>query len=152
MRSLSYTPIKDGSYYVVSSVRPSVRPLTFRVRYITLIPFKIFSWNLVQVYIIIRQCAQNKNRHYTYIFYGIIPLWIFSYENRVCFDTVENIFMNLCTNINNHQTMCRWNYAPLKFLIWKSCQLYNFNTVENIFMKLCTNINHHQTMRGDKKR
>ena len=41
------TPVEDGSYYVVpsahQSVRLSVRPLTFRVRSITLIPFKIIS-------------------------------------------------------------------------------------------------------------
>ena len=46
-----YTPVEDGSYYVVPSIRPSVRlsdrpsvrPLTFRVRSITLIPSRIFS-------------------------------------------------------------------------------------------------------------
>ena len=36
---LFYTPVEDGSYYVVLSVRP----LIFRVRSITLIPVKIFS-------------------------------------------------------------------------------------------------------------
>ena len=42
-----YTPVEDGSYYVMPSVRlsvyPSVRPFTFRVRSITLLLFKIFS-------------------------------------------------------------------------------------------------------------
>ena len=38
-----YMPVEDGSYDVVPSVRLSVRPLTFRVRSITLILFKIFS-------------------------------------------------------------------------------------------------------------
>ena len=42
-----YTPVKDGALYAVPSVclsgRPSVHQLTFHVRSITLIPFKIFS-------------------------------------------------------------------------------------------------------------
>ena len=42
-----YTPVEDGSYYalpsVCPSICPSVRPLTIRVRSITLLPFKIFS-------------------------------------------------------------------------------------------------------------
>ena len=36
--------MKDGSYYVVPSVRPSVHPLTFRDRSINLIPFKIWVY------------------------------------------------------------------------------------------------------------
>ena len=46
-----YTPVKDGLYYVVLFVRPSVHPsvrlsvspLTFHVHSLTLIPLKIFS-------------------------------------------------------------------------------------------------------------
>ena len=38
-----YTPVQDGSYYVDPFVRPSVRPLSFRVRSRNLKPFKIFS-------------------------------------------------------------------------------------------------------------
>ena len=34
-----YTPVEGGSYYVV----PSIHPITFHVRSITLIVFKIFS-------------------------------------------------------------------------------------------------------------
>ena len=42
--------LEDGSYYVLASVRPYVRPLTFRVRSTTLIIFEIFSKkNLVQI-------------------------------------------------------------------------------------------------------
>ena len=43
------------------------------------------------------------------------------------------------------------NYAPLKFILRKSCPLYNFNTIKNIFMKLCTNINHYQTICREKE-
>ena len=35
--------VEDGSYHIVPCVRPSVRLLTFRVRSITLTPFKICS-------------------------------------------------------------------------------------------------------------
>ena len=66
------------------SVRPSVRQrLNIRVRSITLIPFEIISGNLVQIKTMIRRHAEIKNRHSTYIFCGIIPLWNFQYRNCV---------------------------------------------------------------------
>ena len=63
------------------------------------------------------------------------------------FNTVENIFIKLvqikttirrCAENKNRNSTYIFlkNYAPLKFLLWKSCPLYNFNTVENIFIKL----------------
>ena len=79
------------------------------------------------------------------------------------FNTIKNIFMKLCTNINRCQKMCKKrkrtittptflrNYAPLKFFLWKSCPLCNFNTVKKIFMKLCTNIHQYQTMCKEKE-
>ena len=83
---LFYTPVEDGSYYVVPTVRPSVRASVC-----------LFVWPSV-----ILSC----------------PL-----HNSV---TVQNIFMKLVTNINNHQTICREQEPTLHLQFLRNYGLLEF--------------------------
>ena len=46
----------------------------------TLIPFQIFSGNLVQIYSAIRRCAENKNHNYVYSLMELFHIENFSLE------------------------------------------------------------------------
>ena len=82
--------------------------------------------------------------------YGPLKVFLWKLCQHYNLDTVQNIFLKLCTNINHHQMTCRdkepelhlhylRNYAPLKFFLWKSCQLCNFNTVQNRWKGIVAN-------------
>ena len=150
--------------FVCMSVCPDVRLLRPSVK------FSYPLHNSDTVHDIFMKFCKNINHHQTmcrehepilclYFLRNYGPLNFFWWKSCPLhnFDTVQNIFMKLCGNINHHPTMCRElvpklclyflrNYGPLNFFWWKSCPLHNFDTVQNIFMKLCGNINHHQTM------
>ena len=155
-------------YYVMPSVRPSVCPSS-QTSVCLSVNCLCLLHNFDTVQDIFMKLSTNINHHQTmcreqepklhlYFLQNYGPLKFFLWKSCPLynFDTVQNIFMKRCRNINHHQTICReqesWlhlhflrNYAPSKFLVWKSCPLYKFYTIKNI-LKLCTNINHHQTM------
>ena len=94
--------------------------------------------------------CREKKRNSIYIFYGIMPLQNFSYANLsplYNFNPFKNIFLELCTNINHYQTMCREKepllhqyflrkYAPLKLFYENCVRSTTLKTVKDIFMKL----------------
>ena len=88
--------------------------------------------------------------------YGPFKFFLRKWYLLYNFDTVKNVFMNLCARISHHKRMQQrirtvtpptsfYGIMPLWKCIWKSCPLCNFNNVDNIFMKVCTNIHLHQT-------
>ena len=93
----------------IMSCPPPVFPsVNFRVRTITDTVQDIFMklGTNINHY---QTSAENKNRYSISIF---MELWLFEFflmkiVSLHNFDTVQNIFMKLCTNINHHQTMCR---------------------------------------------
>ena len=87
------------------------RPI-IHVHSITLIPSKVFSRNLKQIWITIRQRAKDKNRNSTYSFCIIMPhLKVLVWKSwPLCkFKTVEDIFINELLS-----EMCRkkWTVTP----------------------------------------
>ena len=71
MKLIFYAPVEDWSYYVVPFVRPSVRPLTFRVRSITVQDiFMKLGTNINHYQMMCREQEPTLHLH----FYGIMAL------------------------------------------------------------------------------
>ena len=78
-------PSHLGETYYFTHVCLSVRlSVTDRVHLITLKHYEIISRYLVQIFTMIRQCAEDKNHNFTYIINEIMHLCYFQCENRVC--------------------------------------------------------------------
>ena len=116
-----HTPVKDGSYYVVPSVRPSACPSvrsplmgTYWVGYLLLSTCSLF-----------RICIHRTTQLI------LICSWIFCLL----------LGRNLLWEKPNKNTTVRMSVCPsVNF----SCPRHNSDTVQYIFMKLGTNITHHQ--------
>ena len=116
-----------NSTYIFCGIIPLCNfPYRNRVRSITLIPFKIISWNSAQIQSMTRWHAEIHNIYSTYIFCGIIPLCNFPYRNCVHSITLvpfEIMSQNLveiysmtrrCAEINNgHSTYIFCGIIPL---------------------------------------
>ena len=103
----SYKPVKDGPYYLMPFVRPSVN-----------FPCPLHNSDSVQD--IFMKLGTNINHHQTmcreqeptlhlHFLRNYAPLKFFLW--KLCplyiFDTIQNIFMKLCRNVNHHQMMCK---------------------------------------------
>ena len=88
---------------------------------IILIPSKMFSRYLVQMSSVIRQCADNKNHYFTYIFYDIMPLCIFRFGNVVGLITPKafEIFLRNLVNIQGITRQC--------------AEIKNYNSTDNLY-------------------
>ena len=108
MSSFFDTPIEDGSYYVVF-VRLPVRPLTSCVRSVTRYRSIYFHETWYKYKSSSDMCRKQEPTLHLHFLWNYGPLKFFLWKNRVrsITDTVQNVFMKLCRNINHFQTMCR---------------------------------------------
>ena len=105
-----FTPVKDGSYYVMPSVRLSVCPsicpsINFSCLLHNSITLQHIFMNLGTNMTHHQTMCREQEPHSTYIFRGNNgPLKFFL--RKLCllysFETSQNIFMKLCKNINHH--------------------------------------------------
>ena len=125
LRSRSKTLNGDVLFLPVLSVRPSQN----RFRSVTWKPFKVSSWNFIQILINIRRRAEHKNHNSCIFTFWVMPLWTLSITKLfpLCnLKTVRGIsrnFIQILTHISRHAERKNRNlylyflsYAPLNLV------------------------------------
>ena len=116
----SYAPLNKNGY---AKNRIQCRPLCSSV---TWKPFKISSWNIIEILTNIRRCADRKNHDFWIYIFWVMPLWTKTAMPRTEYNVVRSVTWKLFK-------ISSWNVIEILTNIRRCADCKNHNSWVLIF-------------------